>query len=91
MRCSRLPPALELDGSTIRSARLALGGVAHMPWRSEKAEALLKGKPATEATYRLAAEQAPLGAKPYEHNAFKVQMARETIVRAFMVAAGERA
>ena len=83
--------ALELDGSVIRSARLALGGVAHMPWRSEGAETLLKGKPATEATYRLAADEILLGAKPYEHNAFKVQMARETIIRAFAVAAGDQA
>ena len=49
--------ALELEGTTIRSARLALGGVAHKPWRSERAEAALVGKPATAATYQAAAEQ----------------------------------
>ncbi len=82
--------ALELDGSTIRSARLALGGVAHKPWRSQRAEALLDGKPATEASYRAAAEEALAGAKTYEHNAFKVEMAKQTIVRALNVAQGEQ-
>lgn len=74
--------ALELDGSTIKSARLALGGVALKPWRSEKAEAMLKGKPATEESFRAAAEEAVRGAKTYEHNAFKVEMVKLTIVRA---------
>jgi xanthine dehydrogenase YagS FAD-binding subunit len=81
--------ALELDGQIIRSARLALGGVAHKPWRSEKAEALLQGKPATLDSFRAAAEQALVGAKTYEHNAFKVEMAKQAITRAFTVAAGE--
>jgi xanthine dehydrogenase YagS FAD-binding subunit len=76
-----------MQGGTIRSARLALGGVAPKPWRSEKAEAMMTGKPATEATYRAAANEAVAGAKTYEHNAFKVEMAKETIVRAFMIAA----
>ena len=79
--------ALEMDGSTIKSARLALGGVAHKPWRSEKAEAMLRGKPATEENFRAAAEEAVRGAKTYEHNAFKVEMAKQTIVRAFTQAA----
>ena len=74
--------ALELDGQTIRSARLALGGVALKPWRSEKAEAMLKGKPATEASFRAAAEEVVRGAKTYDHNAFKVEMAKLTVVRA---------
>ncbi len=80
--------ALEMEGDTIRSARLALGGVAHKPWRAEKAEAALAGKRATHANYQAAAEAALAGAKTYEHNAFKVAMAKETIVRAFTVAAG---
>lgn len=82
--------ALEMDGDTIRSARLALGGVALKPWRSEQAEALLVGKPANEDAYRAAADEAVAGAKTYEHNAFKVQMAKETIVRAFTLAASGR-
>lgn len=85
--------ALELDGGTIRSARLALGGVAHKPWRSEQAEAALAGKPANRASYQVATEQILAGAKTYEHNAFKVALAKETIVRAFTLAAhtGEQA
>lgn len=83
--------ALELDGPTIRSARLALGGVAHKPWRVERVEAAMAGKPANEATYRAAAEQVLAEAKTYQYNAFKVALAKETIVRAFTVAAGNGA
>jgi xanthine dehydrogenase YagS FAD-binding subunit len=84
--------ALDLDGTTIRRARLALGGVAHKPWRSEAAESALAGKPATEASYQAAAAEALRGAKPYKHNAFKVELAKRTIVRAFTLAArGESA
>jgi xanthine dehydrogenase YagS FAD-binding subunit len=79
--------ALELDNGTIRSARLALGGVAHKPWRSEKAEAHLAGKPAGEQAWLAAANEILAGAKTYQHNAFKVAMARATIVRAFSIAA----
>ena len=85
--------ALEVDGGTIRSARLALGGVAHKPWRSEKAEGLLAGKAANRESFAAAAETALEGAKTFEHNAFKVAMAKATIVRALTLAAagGERA
>jgi xanthine dehydrogenase YagS FAD-binding subunit len=85
--------ALDLSDGSIRSARLALGGVAHKPWRSQKAEALLTGKQAGEQAYRAAADEVLAGAKTYEHNAFKLAMAKETIVRAFTLAAstGERA
>lgn len=84
--------ALELEGETIRSARIALGGVALKPWRSLEAEKALEGKPATEATYRAAAEVALEGAKTYKYNAFKVPMAKQAIVRAFTTAAqGEQA
>ncbi len=79
--------ALELDNGTIRSARLALGGVAHKPWRSDRAEAMLAGKPASQQSYVVAANAALEGAKPFEHNAFKVEMAKATIVRAFSLAA----
>ena len=82
--------ALDLEGGTIRSARLALGGVAMKPWRSEKAEAVLQGKPASDASYRAAATEAVAGAKTYEHNAYKVAMAKEAIVRAFRLAAQNR-
>ena len=85
--------ALELDNGTIRSARFALGGVAHKPWRSERAEAMLADKPANQQSYLAAANAALEGAKTFEHNAFKVEMAKATIVRAFSLAAagGEKA
>jgi xanthine dehydrogenase YagS FAD-binding subunit len=73
---------LEMDGDTIKSAGLALGGVAHKPWRSQEAEHALAGKPATRETFQRAAELAVAGAKPYEHNAFKVELAKQSIVRA---------
>lgn len=81
--------ALELDGGTIRSARIALGGVAHKPWRAEEAEHFLTGKSATEATYQAAAKLVTVGAKTYEHNAFKVPMAQQTVVRALTIAKGQ--
>lgn len=75
--------ALEMDGNTIRSARLALGGVAHKPWRSESAEQMLAGKQATRENFLLAANEILSGAKTYRDNAFKVEMAKRAIVRAF--------
>ena len=81
--------ALEIDGDTIKSARIALGGVAHKPWRAESAEQYLAGKPATEATYQAAAKLVTADAKTYEHNAFKVPMAQQTVVRALTVAKGQ--
>ena len=78
---------LELDGATIKSAGLALGGVAHKPWRSVEAERALAGKPANAQTFSQAAEIALRGAKGYEHNTFKIEMAKQGIVRALTVAA----
>src|SRR5581483_7766890 len=73
---------LELDGNTIRSAGLALGGVAHKPWRSHEAEAALANQPATPDTFRKAAEIALRGAHGYKYNAFKIELAKQCIVRA---------
>ena len=78
---------LEMDGATIKSAGLALGGVAHKPWRSVEAERALAGKPANAQTFREAAEIVLHGAKGYEHNNFKIEMAKQGIVRALTVAA----
>jgi xanthine dehydrogenase YagS FAD-binding subunit len=78
---------LEMDGNTIKSAGLALGGVAHKPWRSHEAEAALIGKPATQESFAQAAEQTVKGAKTYEHNAFKVELAKRCVVKALMQAA----
>ena len=74
--------ALEFDGETISNARLALGGVAHKPWRDQAAEALLIGQPATAETFGRAAAQVVAGAKGYGHNTFKIELARRAIVRA---------
>jgi xanthine dehydrogenase YagS FAD-binding subunit len=80
--------AVELDGNTIKQARVALGGVAHKPWRARAAEAALAFKPATEASFAAAADAELKAAKPVEHNAFKVPMARHAIVRALSRASG---
>ena len=79
--------ALELDGDTIKEARLALGGVAHKPWRDTSAEAALRGKAATPATFTHAAELVLRDAKGFAHNAFKIDLARKVIVRALTQAA----
>ena len=76
--------ALELEGGTIRQARVVLGSVAHKPWRSPEAEAALAGKPASEESFRMAAEAALRGARPLAHNAYKVELAQRAITRALM-------
>jgi xanthine dehydrogenase YagS FAD-binding subunit len=77
---------LEMDGQTIRSARIALGGVAHKPWTSAEAEASLMGKPADEAHFQRAAGILLTGAKGYEHNTFKIELAKQAIVRTLVLA-----
>ena len=79
--------ALELEGNMIREARLALGGVAHKPWRDRAAEAVLRGQPATEASFGRAADLLLRDAKGFEHNAFKIDLARRVIMRALTQAA----
>jgi xanthine dehydrogenase YagS FAD-binding subunit len=71
--------ALKLDGDTITGVRLALGGVATKPWRARRAEEALLGGPATEASFRAAADAELAGARPLSGNAFKVELARRTI------------
>ncbi|KAA0579720.1 xanthine dehydrogenase family protein subunit M [Azospirillum sp. B21] len=80
--------ALEMDGQTIRTARLALGGVAHKPWRDPAAEAELAGKPASLETFAEAARVLLHDAKGQSHNAFKIGLAERAIVRALAEAAG---
>jgi xanthine dehydrogenase YagS FAD-binding subunit len=79
--------ALDVDGNTIKAARLALGGVAHKPWRLTAAEQALVGQPATEASFRRAAEVAMQGAKAFKHNAYKLKLAPNTLVQALKTAA----
>jgi xanthine dehydrogenase YagS FAD-binding subunit len=78
---------LELEGDTIKDARLALGGVAHKPWRDTTAEAALRGQAANEAAFSQAADLLLRDASGYEHNSFKIELARRGIVRALTQAA----
>ena len=79
--------ALELEGDTVKTARLALGGVAHKPWRNQQAEAMLVGKPATRETFQAAADFVVAEARPQSENAFKVELALRAIVRGLSQAA----
>jgi xanthine dehydrogenase YagS FAD-binding subunit len=79
--------AMELEGDRIREARLALGGVAHKPWRDALAEGALRGQEANPATFRRAADVLLHDAKGFAHNAFKIDLARRAIVRALTQAA----
>lgn len=78
--------ALELDGEIIKDDRIALGGVAHKPWRMPDAEARLKGKPATKENFAQLADHVMDGAKDFGDNDFKIQLAKNTIVRALIEA-----
>ena len=78
---------LEISSNTIQSAGLALGGVAHKPWRSLEAEKFLVGTVASPDAFKKAADLALAGAKPQEHNAFKIELAKQSIVRALTLAA----
>jgi len=79
--------ALELDGDTIKEARLAVGGVAHKPWRVTAAEAALRGQRADAGAFAQAADLVLRGAKGYGHNNFKIGLARRAIVRTLSQAA----
>lgn len=79
--------ALEMEGGSIASARLALGGVAHKPWRRAEAEAALVGRSADEASFAVAADLLLEGARGHEHNAFKIDLARRAVIRALSQAA----
>jgi xanthine dehydrogenase YagS FAD-binding subunit len=79
--------ALELEGGVIREARLALGGVAHKPWRDTEAEVALYGQPASQVAFARAADILLQDAKGYEHNSFKIDLARRGIVRSLTQAA----
>jgi xanthine dehydrogenase YagS FAD-binding subunit len=80
--------ALDISGGLIKQARLAMGGVAHKPWRLYDAEKLLVGKAPTEENFKVAAQIAMQGAKAYEYNAFKLKLAPASIGEALKHAAG---
>ena len=79
--------ALRIEGGVISQARLALGGVAHKPWRASAAEHVLAGAVPDEAAFARAAEAALADAKPSGDNAFKIELARRILVRALTLAA----
>lgn len=78
---------LEMEGERIATARIALGGVAHKPWRVPVAEMLLEGRMAARSRFQEAAEGLLAGAEPLAHNGFKIELARRAIVRALGQAA----
>src|SRR4051812_14199468 len=81
--------ALEIGADKkISAARIALGGVAHKPWRALKAEQQLVNKTGDEASFRVAAEAELAAAKGYAHNEFKIELAKRSMVRALSTAAG---
>jgi len=80
--------ALDIQNGTIKNARVALGGVGTKPWRSIEAEKTLIGAPANKQTYRAAAEAALAAARPNKDNAFKVELAKRTLVRALTTVEG---
>jgi xanthine dehydrogenase YagS FAD-binding subunit len=79
--------ALEIEGGTVREARLALGGVAHKPWRDRAAEDALSGAPATRESFAGSADAVLREARGFGHNDFKIALARRAIVRALTQAA----
>ncbi len=79
--------ALDLVDGSVRQARIALGGVATVPWRAREAEAALVGRTPDEAAWQLAADIAFADARPLQHNAFKPALGRQTVVRALQQAA----
>ncbi|QNE05670.1 FAD binding domain-containing protein [Croceicoccus marinus] len=80
--------ALRMEGDTIADIRIGLGGVATVPWRAREAEAALRGGPLDEARLNRAADIAFAGASATEHNKFKIDLGKRTMVRAFTEIAG---
>ncbi|SNS90845.1 xanthine dehydrogenase YagS FAD-binding subunit [Noviherbaspirillum humi] len=78
--------ALDLQDGKVREARIALGGVAHKPWRAASAEAELRGQAPTDDVLRQAAQRALEGAQGFRHNAFKIELAQRAIVRTLRLA-----
>ena len=81
--------ALEVADGVVRDVRIALGGVAHVPWRARKAEAVLRGAAATEEVFQQAADAELADAQPLPGNAFKVPLARNVLVRTLLDLAQE--
>lgn len=73
---------LKVENGVIGKARIALGGVAHKPWRDERAESMLVGKPLTRESFEPVAKAIVVDAKGHGHNDFKIELARRSVVRA---------
>lgn len=80
--------ALRLEDGAVADVRLALGGVAHKPWRATAAEAALRGQPATEEAFAAAVDAELAAATPLPDNAYKVPMARSVVVRTLLDLSG---
>jgi xanthine dehydrogenase YagS FAD-binding subunit len=76
--------ALDLDGDTVRAARIGLGGMAYRPWRAQAAESALTGRRLDQTTVRQAAQAALEGAVTHGHNDYKPELGRRTLVRALL-------
>jgi xanthine dehydrogenase YagS FAD-binding subunit len=83
-----LAAALEVEDGAVKNVRLALGGVAHKPWRATRAEALLQGAPATEASFARAADAELESAVGLRDNNFKIELARRLMVHALRELSG---
>jgi xanthine dehydrogenase YagS FAD-binding subunit len=75
-----LAAALEVEGGIVRSIRLALGGVAHKPWRAYKAESTIAGAKANKETFEAGAEAELSQARGHGHNDFKIELAKRVMV-----------
>ena len=82
---------LEIAGGRIRAARVALGGVAPVPWRAHEAEGMLQGQAPSRAVFMAAAQSALRGARGYGQNDYKIPLAQRAIVRALQTASGSTA
>jgi xanthine dehydrogenase YagS FAD-binding subunit len=82
--------ALDVEDGVVRDVRIALGGVAHKPWRATKAEEALRGAPVNEANFRAAADVELADTRPLRENAFKVPLARNVITRTLLELSEER-
>jgi xanthine dehydrogenase YagS FAD-binding subunit len=82
--------ALDVRDGVVRDVRIALGGVAHKPWRAEKAEEALRGRLAGEESFRAAADAELADATPLHDNAYKVPLARNVMTRTLLQLSEER-
>jgi xanthine dehydrogenase YagS FAD-binding subunit len=83
--------ALEIESGRVKDVRIALGGVAHKPWRARKAEEALRGAPVSRVAFADAADAELVDARPLKDNGFKIELARRTIVAVLSELVGDNA